>query len=158
MERLWAPWRMEYIKNVEEPGCFLCRITEEKDDRENLLLKRGKRCGIVMNRYPYTNGHLLIYPYTHSGALERLDPTERAEMTELTTECVEALKATVAPDGFNVGMNIGKEAGAGLADHLHAHVVPRWSGDTNFMPVFGDLKVIPQSLRELYDELLPVLS
>lgn len=158
MERMWAPWRMEYIKTVDEGGCFLCGIQEEECDRENLLLKRGDHCGIVMNRYPYTNGHLMVFPYSHAGELEGLTSAERAEMMDLAAECVSALRETVSPDGFNVGINLGRVAGAGLEEHVHTHIVPRWSGDTNFMPVFAEVKVIPQGLIELYDLLKPCFS
>jgi len=147
---------MEYIKGDGEEGCFLCRIIEEHDDRENLFLKRGKYCGIVMNRYPYNNGHLMVFPYRHSGALKDLDSNTRLEMMDLLDECVEKLSPSLKPDGFNVGINLGRAAGAGLAEHLHVHVVPRWNGDTNFMPLFAETKIIPQSLMDLYEELAPL--
>lgn len=153
MKRMWAPWRMEYIKGDGEEGCFLCRIIEEHNDRDNLLLKRGRYCGIVMNRYPYNNGHLMVFPYRHSGELREVDSEARLEMMDMLDECVEKLRTVLCPDGFNVGINLGQAGGAGLEEHLHAHVVPRWNGDTNFMPVFAGVKVIPQSLTDLYDQL-----
>jgi ATP adenylyltransferase len=153
MKRIWAPWRMEYIRNHEPGGCFLCDIIESKDDGENLVLKRADLCFAVMNRYPYNNGHLMIAPYRHADTLDAMTPEERAEMTELTNQAIRALTAAVHPHGFNIGLNIGEAAGAGLKDHIHQHIVPRWSGDTNFMPVLGETRVIPQALKELRDEL-----
>ena len=153
MKRLWAPWRLEYVRNVDEDGCFLCRIADGDDDRGNLLLKRGKTCGVVMNRYPYNNGHLMVFPWRHMDDLCGMSADERLECMDLVAEAVEALKGALHPDGFNVGLNLGRPAGAGLEDHLHMHIVPRWNGDTNFMPVLGDTRVIPQSLLDLWDEL-----
>ncbi|MBN1672276.1 MAG: HIT domain-containing protein [Kiritimatiellae bacterium] len=158
MERLWAPWRLEYVRKPDKGGCFLCRILASADEREELLLKRGKSCAVVMNRYPYNNGHLMALPIRHIADAGELTPEERLEMMDLTVDAIAALRKAVCPDGFNVGFNIGKVAGAGLETHLHTHIVPRWNGDTNFMPVLGDTKVIPQSLLELWDELKPLLG
>jgi len=154
MNRIWAPWRLEYVRSCDDEGCFLCRAVGEDRDRENLLLLRGGTCGVIMNRYPYNNGHLLIFPYRHVAGIADLERNERLEMMDLIDQSIEKLKAVASPDGFNVGFNLGKVAGAGLEEHLHAHIVPRWNGDTNFMPVLGDTKVIPQSLMDLYDELV----
>lgn len=150
---LWAPWRMEYILSDKGGECFICRGLRETGDRENLLLKRGRTCAVVMNRYPYNNGHLMIAPIRHVDAVEALTPQEQQEMMDLTIRAVEALKQEMSPQGFNIGLNLGEAAGAGLKDHLHQHIVPRWCGDTNFMPVLGDIRVIPQALLELYDRL-----
>ncbi len=146
MKRLWAPWRMAYILRLREPGCFLCQIIQGASDRRNLVLRRGKTCLLVLNRYPYNNGHLMVAPYRHVDSLEAMSPAERAEMLELAAAACTALRKAMRPDGFNIGLNLGTSAGAGLKDHIHLHIVPRWEGDTNFMPVLAGVKVIPQSL------------
>ncbi|MBU4460994.1 MAG: HIT domain-containing protein [Verrucomicrobia bacterium] len=151
METLWAPWRIEYIKEAPKGGCFLCDILRAGgDDRVNLVLKRGAVCAVVMNRYPYNNGHLMVAPYRHVARLADLTPEERLETMDLLDRSVEVLTSTIRPDGFNIGINLGRVAGAGLETHLHTHIVPRWNGDTNFMPVIGDTKVIPQALDDLW--------
>ena len=153
---IWAPWRIEYILGEKDDGCFLCRMFAEDSDRENLLLYRGKTCAVVMNRYPYTSGHLMVTPYRHLEHLKEMTTEERLEMTDLTIEAVEILKAELKPDGLNLGYNLGGAAGAGLKDHIHQHIVPRWVGDTNFMPVLSDTRVMPQALMEQYDVLYPL--
>jgi len=158
MNKLWAPWRMDYILGGEEEGCFLCRIVAEDNDRENLLLKRGRCCAVVLNRFPYNNGHLMIFPYRHVSEVAGLNADERLESMDLVAEVLEVFKQSMRPDGFNVGLNLGRAAGAGLEEHLHLHVVPRWSGDTNFMPVVADTKVIPEALMQLWDRLNPALN
>ena len=158
MKRLWAPWRLEYIVGDKQEGCFLCRILGDDNDRENLILKRGQLCAVVMNRYPYNNGHLMVCPYRHVAELDDLCGEERLELMDLVADCIKALKQSIRPDGFNVGINLGRAAGAGLEDHIHTHIVPRWNGDTNFMPVMDDVKVIPQGLLELWDVLNPLLN
>ena len=155
---IWAPWRIEYLLSDKEDGCFLCRMIAESSDRDNLILKRGKTCFVVMNRYPYTGGHLMVAPYRHLEHLVDLTPDERIEMTELSIEAVEILKQELKPDGLNLGYNLGAAAGAGLKDHIHQHIVPRWTGDTNFMPVIGDTRVMPQALMEQYDALYPLFN
>ena len=155
---IWAPWRIEYILSDKEDGCFLCKLFAEANDRENLLLKRGKTCAVVMNRYPYTGGHLMITPYRHLEHLKDLTVEERTEMTDLGIEAVEILKAELKPDGINLGYNLGTAAGAGLKDHIHQHIVPRWIGDTNFMPVIADTGVMPQALVEVAAKLREALS
>lgn len=151
METLWAPWRIEYIKEAPKGGCFLCDILRAGgDDRANLVLKRGTACAVVMNRYPYNNGHLMVAPYRHVARLADLTPEERLETMDLLDLSVAALTSAIRPEGFNVGINLGRVAGAGLETHLHTHIVPRWNGDTNFMPVIGDTKVIPQALDDLW--------
>ena len=155
MKQLWAPWRMEYIKGPRSGDCFFCKGLEEKKDRENLILYRGLHAAIILNRYPYNNGHLMIFPRRHTGDLSCLNREELFELTWLTRETVEVLKSAMGPSGFNVGINLGRSAGAGVEDHLHIHVVPRWEGDTNYMPVIGEVKVISEHLLATYDNLAP---
>jgi ATP adenylyltransferase len=152
-----APWRIEYIRMLadETAGCFLCRARDETDrDEENLLLWRTDNCIVVMNRFPYTAGHLLIAPAGHIGSLEDLSGEAMREMMALSRDCLKLLQRAIQAQGFNVGINIGRCAGAGLPEHLHLHVVPRWSGDTNFMAVLGDVRVIPQCLKDVRRKLL----
>lgn len=154
-KNIWAPWRIEYILSEKKTACFLCAMFSAEMDRENLLLKRGETCAVVMNRYPYTSGHLMITPYRHLENLSDLTAEERSEMTDLMIEAVDILKVVLRPDGLNIGFNLGEPAGAGLKDHVHQHVVPRWTGDTNFMPVLSGTRVMPQALLEQYDVLYP---
>ena len=152
-----APWRIEYIRSLagKEDGCFLCRAYEQTDrDEENLLLWRTPECMVVLNRFPYTAGHLLIAPADHVGSLGGLSAQTMRQLMELTRDCIELLGHSIRAEGYNVGMNLGRCAGAGLPDHVHLHVVPRWSGDTNFMAVLGDVRVIPQCLKDLRRQLL----
>jgi len=149
-ENLWAPWRMKYILEKKE-GCFLCSVVEEKNrDDKNFLVYRGKYVFIILNIYPYNNGHLMIVPIRHLKDIESLTKEEESEIFALTKRSVKILKKVMNPQGFNMGMNLGKCSGAGVEDHLHLHIVPRWVGDTNFMPIVADTKVLPQSLAELY--------
>jgi ATP adenylyltransferase len=154
-QSIWAPWRIDYIQQPKTNGCFLCRILQETNDRDNLLLKRSHAAAAVMNRYPYNGGHLMIVPYRHIANLEQLTPEEHTDITHLTTAALRIMKQTMRPDGFNIGYNLGSAAGAGLAEHLHQHIVPRWNADTNFMPVIGETHVMPQALLEQYDQLKP---
>lgn len=152
---LWAPWRMEYIRSKRagpDPGCFLCIGPRSDRDEANLVLRRGARCYVIMNLYPYNNGHLMVAPYRHLSDLDGLTPAESAELMALTQRSIAALRKWGRPQGFNVGFNIGAVAGAGES-HLHQHIVPRWGGDTNYMPVLGETKVIVQHLRESYRQL-----
>ena len=151
---LWAPWRVDYILSEKKSECFLCRIFNEKKDRENLLLVRGKTCAVLMNRYPYNSGHLMVAPYRHIAGLDHFTPEETLEMAALTSRAVAVLRKVMIPQGFNIGYNLGEVAGAGLKDHLHQHIVPRWTGDTNFMPVLGGPRVIPEALEATYDLLV----
>lgn len=154
MEQLWAPWRMRYIETADRPdGCIFCTKPEEQADEENLILARGERCFIIMNAFPYSNGHLMISPYRHTANLDDLEDDELLELMTMTRRAVNTLKSAFKPDGFNIGVNMGRIAGAGIADHVHIHVVPRWSGDTNFMTVLGDIRVIPESLAVVYGRL-----
>ena len=153
-ETLWAPWRLHYIlanKDKPENGCFICRGWEERTDRENLVLWRGVQCVAILNRYPYNNGHLLVAPAAHKATVAELTDSEMLELMQTLRRVIEALDRSVQPHGYNVGLNLGQVAGAGLPGHLHWHVVPRWNGDTNFMPVVSDTRVIVQSLESLYD-------
>jgi ATP adenylyltransferase len=144
-----------YLKS-KQPGCFLCEILHGDTDRKNLVLYRGQHCAVLMNRYPYNNGHLMVTPYRHVDAVESMRPDEHQEMLGLAGKACVWLRQVMHPDGFNIGINQGTAAGAGLKDHIHLHIVPRWNGDTNFMPVLADVKVIPQSLDELWECLAPV--
>ncbi len=157
---LWAPWRMEYIHTLSErqaDGCFLCRYWADRDkDVENHVLWRTDRFYVVMNLYPYSNGHMLICPAAHKAEIDHLDDEEMLEMMKLTRDAQKLLTHAVKAEGVNIGMNVGHCAGAGLPDHLHIHVVPRWHGDTNFMTVLGDVRVIPQALDALYKRLCDV--
>lgn len=151
MKKIFAPWRAAYIQSGEKPsGCIFCVFPAREDDEENLILFRGESCFVILNRYPYNSGHLMVVPYRHTAEYGSLDPKEVAEMHHLTSISMDVIKRTMNPEGFNLGINIGKVAGAGVADHVHMHVVPRWNGDTNFMPVMGDVRVVPQSLEETY--------
>jgi len=150
---IWAPWRMEYIESLggDDDGCFFCRHRDTpEDDGKNLVLWRGDKTFAVLNRFPYTGGHVLVAPYDHVPDLGDLDADAMVEMMRFLRDLQKVLAQAVRAQGFNIGMNVGRCAGAGLPGHLHLHVVPRWAGDTNFMPVFGDVRVIPQSLEELY--------
>jgi ATP adenylyltransferase len=160
-KQLWAPWRLSYIVTAKDDddndGCFLCRYHDQDNDAENFVVARGERTLVVLNRYPYNNGHLLIAPAEHKGGLEELDDGELLECMQQVQRMTAALAALISPDGFNVGLNLGRAAGAGLPGHLHWHIVPRWNGDTNFMSIIDDVTVIPQSLRALYELLTTVL-
>ncbi len=151
MEYLWSPWRMEYIENhIHEEGCVFCKAQEQPDGPENLIVHRGKRAFVMLNRYPYTSGHLMVIPFQHEADLTALDAETRAEMMELTAQAIQVLRSVYHPQAFNVGMNLGAAAGAGIAAHLHMHIVPRWSGDTNFMSTLAQTRVLPESLETTY--------
>ena len=155
MDQLWAPWRLAYVAAAQRltaaDPCFLCAGLAAEEDRANLVAWRTPRSVVVLNRFPYNNGHLLVAPRAHKGRLDELDADELLETMETLRRTVGALDELMRPDGYNIGLNLGRAAGAGLPGHLHWHVVPRWDGDTNFMPVLADVKVIVQSLDELYD-------
>jgi len=153
MEKLWAPWRAPYILGPKEEGCLLCRIAQQKQDLENLVLWRGRQCFVMLNRYPYNSGHIMVVPNRHEKDLEGLNPEEAGEMLDLARKSIRTLKRAMSPQGFNLGVNLGDVAGAGVEHHLHLHVVPRWKGDTNFMPVTARTKVISQALLESYEAL-----
>ncbi|KPL02932.1 MAG: HIT family hydrolase [candidate division Zixibacteria bacterium SM23_73_2] len=153
MKNLWAPWRKEFILSEKEKGCVFCNRLKQRNDKKNLILLRGKSCFVILNRFPYNSGHLMVSPKKHTGNLEKLKDAELLELLKLTRISVKVLKEVFKPHGFNLGMNLEKVSGAGIADHLHIHVVPRWSGDTNFMPVLSDTKVVSISLDEAYRKL-----
>ncbi len=160
MENLWAPWRMAYIapKTPQPQGCVFCIQPADDRDAERYILHRGEHCFMMLNLYPYNNGHLMIAPYQHVGTIEKLDAATLTDLMEQTQLALRALSLTMKPEGFNMGINEGKVAGAGFADHVHLHVVPRWNGDTNFMPVLADVKVIPEHLDSVYKQLKAVLA
>lgn len=173
-EQLWAPWRLSYIKSDPaasapaprpaeflpgaDQGCFICRGVAERADRDNLIPFRGEKVVVVLNRFPYNNGHLLVAPLAHKGRLDELDTHEAAELQQTVTQFVGLLEKLMNPEGFNIGLNLGRVAGAGLPGHLHWHIVPRWNGDTNFMAVLGGVDVIPQSLDALWTLLVDELG
>ncbi|MBM3126758.1 MAG: HIT domain-containing protein [Chloroflexi bacterium] len=151
MNHLWSPWRMEYIeKHNKEAGCIFCIAQSREDGPENLVVFRGRLAYVILNRYPYTSGHVMVVPFAHKPSLEDLDAEIRREIMELTSHCMVILKNVYKVQGFNVGANIGAAAGAGVLDHVHIHVVPRWSGDTNFMSTLGSTRVLPESLEDTY--------
>lgn len=159
MDKIWAPWRSNYIFYKEkEEGCILCNRLRKKEDKKNYILYRAKKTFIIMNIFPYNNGHLMVAPYKHTAFLEELDSEEGMELFTTLTLGLKILKTSLEPDGFNLGMNIGRVAGAGIEDHLHIHIVPRWNGDTNFMPVLTDTKILSISLDEVYSLLRQTLD
>lgn len=156
---LWAPWRIEYIKNTSrEKGCIFCGKPKQSEDRKNLILHRGDTAYVIMNRYPYNNGHLMVVPFKHTPELSELSGDERLELFGLLELSRSVLSTVMRPQGFNIGMNLGRLAGAGITEHLHFHVVPRWGGDTNFMPVIGHTKVVSEALEETWSCLKAVFD
>ncbi|HEX2050266.1 MAG TPA: HIT domain-containing protein [Actinomycetota bacterium] len=155
MERLWSPWRMQYLAaSGDDDGCFLCAASQPVEDDAGVL-HRGDAAFVMLNAFPYNTGHVMVAPVRHVGDLDALEPAERAEIMELTTRAVAVVRAAMDAHGFNVGMNLGRAAGAGVPGHLHVHVVPRWGGDTNFMPVVAHTKVLPEMLDETASKLRP---
>jgi ATP adenylyltransferase len=152
MKTMWAPWRMEYITGDKESGCIFCKALLEQD---NLTLYKGRATLVVMNKFPYINGHLLVSPIKHISTLDQLSKSEMGDLLKTVEQSVGILKKVMTPDGFNVGLNLGKVAGAGVEEHLHFHIVPRWFGDTNALTVFADVRVIPEHLMTTYNNLKP---
>ncbi|MBK6793536.1 MAG: HIT domain-containing protein [Anaerolineales bacterium] len=151
MKHLWSPWRMTYIENSKkEEGCVFCNAQAKPDGTENLIAFRGRSSYVILNRFPYTSGHLMVIPFAHAAGIEELDANTRAEMMELTSRCTTELRQIYKPQGFNVGINMGEAAGAGVLGHVHIHIVPRWAGDTNFMSAVGETRVLPESLEQTY--------
>ncbi len=150
---LWSPWRMEYISSEKSDACVFCVELSRPDGTENLIVYRGQQAFVILNRYPYTTGHLMVVPYRHLASLEDLDLGTRSEMMELTAKSLVVLRSEYHPQGFNVGINIGEVAGAGVLDHVHLHVVPRWGGDTNFMSALAGTRVLPEKLEETYSRI-----
>lgn len=153
MKQLWSPWRMEYIRRTKPDGCVFCDLPKEDNDPESLILLRGRHCYIMLNRYPYNNGHLLIVPYAHVASVESLPVEALTDLMLTLNRALAALRAVYKPHAFNIGANIGAEAGAGLPDHVHLHVIPRWEADTNFMTVVAGTRVIPDMLASTYAQL-----
>jgi ATP adenylyltransferase len=161
MESLHAPWRIQYILAPKPPpndASLFTRIAQSSDDEANLVVARARTCFALLNRYPYNGGHLMVVPYKQAAELAELTDDELADLMQLARRCVEALKQLMKPDGFNLGMNLGKPAGAGIEAHLHLHIVPRWNGDTNFMPVLADTKVLPEALADTAVKLRAALA
>jgi ATP adenylyltransferase len=156
-EVMWAPWRMAYILSDQdiEAGCIFCDHPRQQRDAEHHILWRSHAAFVILNRYPYNNGHLMVVPYAHVASLTDLTAAQRSDLVELTAACEAILRQTLRPTGFNIGLNLGAAAGAGIAAHLHFHIVPRWAGDTNFMTVVGELRVLPQTLEQTYQLLAP---
>ena len=152
MKQIWAPWRMEYIQLKKPEGCILCEAPRQDNDAVHILY-RGDKNFVIMNSYPYNPGHLMIAPYRHIATLEELTDDERHEHFDIVSRSIKVLRQVFSPAGFNLGINIGKVAGAGIEDHVHTHIVPRWQGDTNFMPVISDVRVVPEALAETYKKL-----
>jgi ATP adenylyltransferase len=156
MEHIWSPWRYKYIASADsssERGCVFCRAVEKDSDREYLIVYRGQLNFVILNLYPYTSGHLMIVPYEHTASLAQVSSDTTTEMMELAKIAQRALETEYRPEGFNIGMNLGKSAGAGVAEHLHLHVVPRWTGDANFVSIVGETRVLPEELATTYDRL-----
>ncbi len=158
MKAIFAPWRLEYILSEKPTDCVFCTRIEQDQDEPNLILYRGKKAVVFLNKYPYNNGHLMVMPYRHTALLDELDEAQMLEMFELVRLCCKTLTKTMQPDGFNIGINLGDVAGAGIRDHIHIHVVPRWEGDTNFMPVFAETKSIPEHLTSTYRKLYRAIN
>jgi ATP adenylyltransferase len=152
LERLWAPWRVEYITGEKSDECIFC-TKPTLDDDSALIVHRGERGFVMLNAFPYTSGHVMVAPYEHTADLTELDEATSLELMSLTQDSLRAIRGTYRPDGFNVGANLGTVAGAGFADHVHLHAVPRWEGDTNFMPVLGEVRVLPESLQDTHRKL-----
>lgn len=155
MKRLWAPWRMKYILEAQDSdaGCIFCDKPKEKNDAKNLIVYRSDFCFVILNKYPYNNGHLMIVPYIHESDFTKLSTEIALDMHHVIQRSVVALQNTVQPHGLNIGINLGRTAGAGIDDHLHYHIVPRWNGDTNFMPVISGTKVVSEGLRQTWKKL-----
>ncbi len=159
MKHLWASWRMKYISKAgKQPGCVFCNALAKQDDSDNLILMRTEHAFVILNKFPYTSGHLMVVPLAHQPTLEDLDPPTRAEMMELSTLCMATLRKIYNPQAFNLGANIGEAAGAGVPGHVHLHIVPRWNGDTNFISTVGEVRVLPEELSETYKRMLAYLK
>jgi ATP adenylyltransferase len=154
MRKIWAPWRIEYIRGEKAKECIFCQKSKENSDRENYILFRGANNFVILNTYPYNPGHLMVATYRHLADLEELSEEELFEHFDLVRKSARALTEAYKPQGFNIGINLGRIAGAGVEDHVHTHIIPRWSGDTNFITVVSDIRVIPEALDATYAELL----
>ena len=154
MKTLWAPWRIEYILGEKPDGCIFCVSSGRESDREKLILHRTPHSFVMLNRYPYTNGHLMVAPFRHTAEMADLSDEEMLDLFKAVRLCRTVLQKTAAPQGFNIGINLGRAAGAGVDEHIHIHIVPRWNGDTNYMTVIGDIRVMPENLMSTYEKLL----
>jgi len=153
MKTIWAPWRMDYILSDKSGGCIFCELPKQDKDRDNLILYRSSHNFVIMNRYPYNNGHLMVVPYLHTSSLDGLADDVLLDFMKVTQHSINSLRKAFMPEGFNVGINIGRIAGAGMEEHMHLHMVPRWAGDSSFMTVIGEVRVIPEHIMETYDKL-----
>lgn len=158
MDKLWSPWRSKYIESfkpgaVKEEGCLFCRVNIEQNDSNNFVIHRSERSFIIMNLFPYNSGHLMVVPYKHASAFDELDEDTLHECMQNLNLCTKMLNAAIHPHGFNIGANIGRVAGAGIEEHVHFHIVPRWTGDSNFMPVLNDVKIISEAMEDTYKKL-----
>jgi ATP adenylyltransferase len=158
MKALWAPWRMDYILSDKTGGCIFCELPKQDRDRENLILYRSSHNFVIMNRYPYNNGHIMVVPYIHVPSLDGLVDEVMLDFMKVTQHAVRSVKKAFTPEGYNIGINIGTIAGAGMEEHLHLHMVPRWAGDTSFMTVFDEVRVIPEHVMSTYDKLLAAFN
>lgn len=154
MDKLWAPWRITYVSNTKTKGCIFCRAFKEKKDKKNFVILRSEHAFAILNIFPYNNGHVMVVSNRHVASFEALNENEMADLNKMVKKILSSLRAVLNPAGFNVGMNLGKVSGAGIDKHMHIHIVPRWLGDTNFMPVLSDTKIISQSLTELHSKLV----
>lgn len=158
MKALWAPWRMEYILGKKEPECIFCSYPKKNNDRDNLILYRSAHNFVMMNKYPYNNGHIMVVPYIHTSTIDNLTDEILLDFIKVTQRSLKSLKEIFRPEGFNIGINIGAVAGAGMEEHVHLHMVPRWAGDTSFMSVLGEIRVVPEHIMETYDKLYPTFN
>lgn len=159
MKQLWAPWRMKYIASFKkEHACIFCAAARSKNDTKRYVLQRNKTCFSLLNIFPYNNGHIMVAPYLHAAHLHDLDMETRADLLTLVSESQGTLQKAFNPEGFNIGINVGRVGGAGIVDHIHVHIVPRWNGDTNFMPVIGGTKIVSQGLEDTYKALRKVIQ
>lgn len=153
MDRLWAPWRIGYLRKLKDKRCIFCALPKQKNDKKNSILERRRSCFSILNIYPYNNGHVMVAPYKHISDIDALNEKDLLELLSLMKDTKKKIKKALKPDGFNIGLNIGKAGGAGFDGHIHIHIVPRWFGDTNFMTSVSETKVISQSLESLYNKL-----
>ena len=158
MERLWAPWRIKYILGGKTKGCVFCDLVAERRDRDNLILYRGEKCFVIMNLYPYNSGHLMVVPYKHRDGLNGLGERDLFDMMKVTQKMLRIFDEVMRPQGYNIGVNQGQVAGAGIYEHVHLHIVPRWLGDCNFMPIVSDSKVINEDIVKTYDKLAEAIK
>lgn len=158
MKQLWAPWRMTFLDEKRPDGCIFCGLVKENDDEKNLIVHRAERVFVILNKYPYNNGHVMVIPFQHTNQVDDLSIETMTDLMVWGRQCQKALQEAYGPQGFNWGMNLGAAAGAGVKEHLHLHVVPRWNGDTNFMPVLADTKSMPQHLSESYKQIRTALG